>query len=239
MSGRHALWRMGGTTHRIAPVRPRTRIKICGITQPRDARLAGERGVDAVGLNFFRGSPRFVTLARSKEILAELPPLLCSVGVFVGETVPAIREIADGIGLAAVQLHQSEPPQQVEALAPLPVIRAFAWRGEETAKEIDDYVEACRRRGRLPSAILLDTHRKDRMGGTGESWSWTEAAGWRSPLPVILAGGLHPGNVAAAIRTIRPYAVDVASGVESEPGIKDQDKLARFVDAVREADEKD
>jgi phosphoribosylanthranilate isomerase len=219
------------------------RVKICGVTRVEDAVLAAELGADMIGLNFFPGSPRCIDLAVARRIAAALPPGVEPVAVFVNEDSPHIRQTCWQTGVGVVQLHGEELAHQVFRLAPFRCIRAFRWRDASSKDEVEGYFRACREYldeatadPVYPSAILLDAHAPNERGGTGRSWAWNEAADWRPPAPLMLAGGLRPENVAAAIAAVRPYAVDVAGGVESSPGVKDPGKLRAFVEAVRAAE---
>ena len=218
----------------------RTKVKICGITRVEDARLAGELGVDAVGVNFHPPSPRWVDADRARQLVAAVPPAVETVGLFVDRPAGEILAVLAETGIATVQLHGSEPPRRVAERAPHRVLRAFRWQGESTAVEIAAYLAECGRLAAMPVGLLIDAHHPDARGGTGRTWDWGQAASLAAEqertLPLVLAGGLTPENVGRAIETLRPYAVDVASGVESEPGVKDPDKLRAFFEAVRNAD---
>jgi len=191
-----------------------------------DALLCVEFGADALGLNFYPGSPRYVPLGRAREIAAGVPPFVCLVGVFVDEAPAEVRRVMDAAGLHIAQFHGSEPPEILREYG-RPAIKAFRIQSAEDLKAIDDYTVA---------AFLLDAYRKDVPGGTGEKFDWELARGVARQKRVVLAGGLTPENVTDAIRTVRPYAVDVASGVESSPRKKDADLVFRFVESVRQAD---
>lgn len=217
-------------------MRQRTRIKICGITRIEDAILAAESGADAVGLNFASASKRRVVPEVAKSIVAALPPMLGTVGVFVDATSEYIRTVVAQTGIGIVQLHGSEPAEQVAELAPLPVVRAVRFRDTTTATWIEDHLAECWRAGRLPCGLLLDAYHPGAAGGTGQPWDWSTAAELDVTVPLILAGGLGPDNVTQAIAAVRPFAVDVATGVESAPGIKDPGKLRAFIQAVACAD---
>ena len=184
-----------------------TRIKICGLTGREDARLTVEAGADALGL-VFADSPRRVTAAMAELIVSELPPLVSAVGVFVDDRTEAIAEIAQSVGLAAVQLHGDESPEDCARLS-LRVIKRFTILENETPEMLRARMERYR-----VSAYLLDPG-----AGSGRKFDWSLACGLSGPL--IVSGGLTPENVGEAIRMLRPYAVDVSSGVESEPGRKD------------------
>jgi len=199
-----------------------TRVKVCGITNAADALLAAEAGADALGL-VFAASPRRVSPQAAAQIVARLPPLLTVVGVFCDQPVEEVAAIAAGVPLGAVQLHGVEPADACRRL-PCKVIKRFNVFENDTA-------DALRRRmeGYRVSAYLLDPG-----AGSGRSFDWKIARGL--PGPLIVSGGLHAGNVGEVIRLLRPYAVDVSSGVEAAPGRKDRAKVVAFVQAVREAD---
>jgi phosphoribosylanthranilate isomerase len=210
------------------------RVKICGVTTPEDARAVSMLGADAVGLNFHPPSPRFITNETARAIIDELRPFVEPVGVFVDRSS---TDIANALRLvphlSSMQLHGEG--RDCDASPPRRVIAAFAVRGPETLAEIVAYVERCRQRGWQPRAILVDAHAPGQYGGTGQTAPWDLLAGFDPGVPLILAGGLTPDNIAEAIRRVRPYAVDVASGVESSPGRKDLDKVRRFIDNARSA----
>ena len=193
-------------------------LKVCGITRLTDALHAVEQGATAVGFVLWPKSPRAVTVERAAEIAKELPSRVMAVGVFVNEPIDGIRAIAEQARLTAVQLHGDEPPAYADALD-WPVIRAVS---------IDQIDEACEAWSQ-ETALLLDNIDPVRRGGTGAVVDWTQAAAIARKRRVVLAGGLTPDNVASAIRAVRPFGVDVSSGVESAPGVKDFAKVARFV----------
>jgi len=199
------------------------RIKICGVTRAEDALAAVRLGADALGFNFWPGSKRHVTPAAARAIIARLPPFVTSVGVFVNQTEGEMRAIAAESGIQVFQLHGDEPPELCARL-PLPVVKAIPVDQIRTLSRLLSYEV---------SAFLLDTPSRG-YGGSGEPFDWSLAEGVSEVAPVILAGGLTPENVAAAVRAVRPYAVDVASGVESSPGVKDMARMSRFIAAVRE-----
>lgn len=212
------------------------KIKICGVTTVHDALKAAELGVDALGLNFFKGSPRCITLDRAAEIVRELPPFVEPVAVFVNEPVERVKDTMRRLGLHTLQWHGDDcSPANLQ---PLRVLRAFGVRDKQSLQSIHVYLEECKNAGQAPAAILVDAHVPGSHGGTGQTLPWELLADFSPGVPLILAGGLHADNVAQAIRMVRPYAVDVASGVESSPGTKDHDKMKRFVDAVRHFDQK-
>ncbi len=199
-------------------------IKICGITRLTDALHAVQQGASALGFVFWPHSPRFVTPERAREIIAELPSGTTAVGVFVNEPVDGIRAVVARAGINAVQLHGEELPIYADALE-WPVFRALT---------VADAGEMC---GAWPAetTFLLDTIDPVRRGGTGESVNWIKAAEIAQARRVVLAGGLTPLNVAQAIGAVRPFGVDVSSGVEESPGVKNFDKVARFLENARHA----
>jgi phosphoribosylanthranilate isomerase len=199
-------------------------LKICGITRLPDALHAVEQGATAVGFVLWPRSPRAVSIERAAEIIAELPSHVMAVGVFVNEPVDGIRAIAKRTRLTAVQLHGDEPPAYAEALD-WPVIRAVS---------VGDIGEASQAWS-PETALLLDNIDPVRRGGTGAVIDWSEAADLAQKRRVVLAGGLTPANVASAIRAVRPFGVDVSSGVESAPGVKDFGKVTQFIANAREA----
>ncbi|HEX4612388.1 MAG TPA: phosphoribosylanthranilate isomerase, partial [Urbifossiella sp.] len=209
------------------------RVKICGVTTPADVRHAAEVGADAVGLNFYPKSPRFLTPAAAAAVVRELPPFTAPVGVFVGMPLRQVCAVAFQLGLRGVQTYDDRPPED----DPFPFAHVPAFRVADAAQldGVQRFVVAARTAGRLPAAVLIDSFVPGQMGGTGHVAPWHLLAGFDPGVPVILAGGLTPDNVGDAVAAVRPWGVDVASGVESEPGRKDPDKVARFVRAVRDA----
>lgn len=207
---------------------PRPRIKICGVTRVEDVLAAADAGADAIGLNFHPPSPRFVTARQAAELIDVLPPFVEPVGVVVNRRLADLAfEVRQIEGLTTVQWHGENP--ELDVPAPLRMIPAFAVRGRETLEVIRRYLVDRRTMGRLPPAVLLDAHVPGRHGGTGQTAPWDLLADFDPGVPLILAGGLTPRNVAEAVRRVRPYAVDVASGVESAPGMKDAELMRRFI----------
>jgi phosphoribosylanthranilate isomerase len=207
----------------------RTRVKICGITNEADAALAVAAGADAVGV-VLAESPRRVTLPQAERALAAVPPLVARVGVFVDAEPAFVAEAVRALRLTAVQLHGDETPEAC-ASAPVPVIKAFRVAGPQDLTGVEAY------RGSI-SAALLDARVPHARGGTGVAFDWDAARdALPSWVPVVVAGGLHADNVGTAVRTLRPFAVDVSSGVEAAPGVKDARKVEQFMAAVRAADE--
>ncbi len=202
------------------------RVKICGITRLEEALAAVEAGADALGFMFYPASPRQIEPAAAAAICRALPPWVHRVGVFVDVPEAHIRELVQRCGLSALQLHGRESPAFCRRFE-WPVIKAFRVRGPESLAELTDYDTA---------AWLLDSYVPGQLGGTGAGFNWDLAArAVRLGRPVILAGGLTPANVAAAVRQVRPYGVDVSSGVERAPRVKDPELMRAFVAAVRAA----
>lgn len=213
------------------------RVKICGITCPDDARAAAQAGADAVGLNFYSGSRRFVDRQQAAAIVEALPERVAKVGVFVNAQVGEIRDAMTLHGLDFAQLHGDEPPQAIADLSGLAVVRAFRL-GAEGWQPLVDYAAECLRLNALPKAVLVDSCQLGAYGGTGEATDWACARRYHDlhlGLPLILAGGLNPANVTEAITCVKPFGVDTASGVESTPGVKDRLKITAFVAAARQA----
>ncbi|MGB8324978.1 MAG: phosphoribosylanthranilate isomerase [Candidatus Acidiferrum sp.] len=204
------------------------RVKICGVTGVEDALLACELGADAIGLNFFPKSPRCVTPFVAQNIVHELPPFAAAVGVFVNWKPEAVIALAKALQLAGAQLHGDETPADVSEVAEkLQVIKALRpARGSKPA-DLNRYRDA--------AAFLVDAAGTGHYGGSGETADWEFAREAAKSHRVILAGGLTPANVGEAIRNVKPYAVDVASGVESKPGKKDAGKLREFFAEVARA----
>jgi phosphoribosylanthranilate isomerase len=205
-----------------------TRIKVCGITRIEDARLAVELGAAALGFNFYAPSPRYIAPAVARAIIEGLPPFVEAVGVYANETeMEHVTAIAEEAGVGTIQLHGPGFPELAGQPTDYFLIRAVAvgedFRGESLA-------------GLHANAFLLDAFHPDLSGGTGRSFKWELARKANKYGTIILAGGLNPGNVGRAIQEVRPYAVDVASGVESAPGQKDPALLRAFFGAVQEAD---
>ena len=203
------------------------KVKVCGITNAEDAVAAVEAGADALGFIFYEKSPRYVAPAVAASIIAELPPLVTPVGVFVNEGVATVRSIMDTCGLAMSQLHGDENVSYCRELA-RPAMKALRLKDRGSLLALAEY----RGRGGV-RGFVLDTFSELAYGGTGQITDWGLAADVAIRTPILLAGGLTPDNVTEAIRTVRPYGVDVSSGVESAPGKKDHAKMRAFVDAVR------
>ena len=201
------------------------RVKICGITSLDDALWAIEAGADALGLIFVEDTPRYVPPAAAAAIVAGLPPFVCPVGVFWDHPPAHVAAIVAECGLGAVQLHGAEPPEVVVA-APVPVLKSVKLRDAQDLGQLDRY---------KPAAFLLDSPARWSEGEPRASISWSLAREATSRGRVILAGGLTPETVSEAVRTARPWGVDVNSGVEAAPGRKDPAKVERFIRSARAA----
>lgn len=200
------------------------KVKICGITSATDALMAASAGADAIGFNFYPPSPRYLEPDQVVAIRLSLPPFMATVGVFVDTHVEKVRRIMERCGLDYVQLHGHEVPRVVAQLKGLRVIKAIRVRSEDDLSQLDKYdVEG----------FLLDTYVSGKPGGTGQTFDWDLARAAASRAKIIVAGGLTPDNVAEAVRAGRPFAVDVASGVEEEPGKKSRNLVNRFVRAAK------
>jgi len=203
-----------------------TRIKICGITRPSDAKAAVAAGADAVGLVFYKSSPRLVDVATARAIIEELPPFVASVGLFVDAKASEIAMILEHVRLTTLQFHGDESPEECDRYD-RPYLKAI--RMADGVDLVD-----VQRRYANAQGLLLDTYQKGRPGGTGQAFDWG-----RIPQdlhkPWVLAGGLNADNVQEAIARVRPYAVDVSGGVESAPGLKDPLRMQLFCRRVREA----
>ena len=197
------------------------RVKICGIRRPEDAHAAVSAGASAIGLNFWRPGRRYVTPEVARAIARAIPPFVAKVGVFADEEADVIKKIADLCGLDLLQLHGTESPEFCLGFD-RPVIKGIKMRDAGSLRQLERYRVA---------AFLLDTHVPGEMGGTGRVFDWALAARAAGAGPVILSGGLTVDNVTDAIRAARPYAVDVASGVETD-GAKDPEKIRAFVARV-------
>ncbi len=200
------------------------RIKICGMTNTEDAVAAAELGADAVGF-VFAPSPRQVSAEKAREIIMALPPLIQTVGVFVDEDPEKVTSIAAFCHLDLLQFHGKESPAYCRRFGQR-VIKAVRVQNQNG-------LEGCSQYSGVVAALLLDTYVSGRPGGTGLTFDWNLALEAKTYGRIILAGGLNPDNVAAAISAVKPYAVDASSGLEQKPGVKDHEKMARFIQAVR------
>lgn len=211
--------------------------KLCGVRDAATAAALAELRPDAVGLNFYPPSPRFVAPEDAAEVVRALPEEVAAVGVFVNATVDELLRIVDAVGLAAVQLHGDEPAEVIAELKSrrpeLVVVRA--WRvGEDGLSSLAEHLAACDRLGKAPDAVLVDAKVAGAYGGTGRTAPWNLLRDYDpSWPPLILAGGLTPENVAQAVAAVRPWGIDTAGGVERSPGVKDPALAAAFLRAVR------
>jgi len=203
------------------------KVKICGITNAEDAAIAVSAGVDALGFVFYRKSPRYIEPPLAKRIIAALPPLITPVGVFVNEELKVVRDLMDGCGLALAQLHGDETAAYCQELG-RPVLKAIRVKDRGSFLALAEFQGRAGVRG-----FIVDTYSQEAYGGTGQPMDWSLAAEASKAASILLAGGLTPDNVAQAIQAVRPYGVDVSSGVESIPGEKDPRKVRAFVQAVR------
>jgi phosphoribosylanthranilate isomerase len=204
----------------------RVRIKICGMTRVEDATEAARLGVDAVGLVFYPKSPRHVSVERARELVAALPAFVTVTALFLDPSEAEVRRVLDNVRVELLQFHGGEPAEFCRGFG-RPYIKAVPMGSRA---DIAEY--AHRHAG--AAALLLDSHVAGQKGGTGVSFDWTTIPKFTGP-PLILAGGLSADNVATAIRIVQPYGVDVSSGVESQPGLKDAAKMAAFIREVNDA----
>lgn len=201
------------------------KVKICGITNLDDALAAVDYGADALGFVFYQKSPRYITPVKAKEITAQLPPFVTTVGVFVNEEPAKIREIMESVHIRALQLHGDESPDACSMWTP--VIKAFRVRDFTDLKPLELYKGI--------SAYLIDTYAPSAYGGTGQIFNWDIALEAKKIGRIILAGGLTPENIEKAVRWVKPYAVDVSSGVEVKKGKKDMKKVKEFIERAKAA----
>jgi phosphoribosylanthranilate isomerase len=213
----------------------RTRIKICGITRPQDAAAAARCGADAIGMLFHEASPRCISIERAREILAVLPAFVTPVALFVDADAATIRRVTSELSLRHVQLHGDESPRMIEALSGLRILK--------TIRVNNDFEKTLAPwRQTSLAGIVLETSGTPEPGGSGVENDWetvkrlAERGVFKEAPPVIAAGGLNPQNVGNVVRMLRPWAVDLSSGVESSKGIKSQEKIEAFVQAVRAAE---
>ncbi len=199
------------------------RVKICGNVTLKDTMAAVEAGADAVGFVFYARSPRVVSPKTVAAIVSHLPPFVSTVGLFVNEKPDLVRQIVSDCGLAYAQLHGEESPQYCAELR-LPVVKAIRVRTGADLANLSAY---------RVKAILLDAYVEGKIGGTGTTFDWELAVEAKSWGPIVLAGGLTPDNVGEAVRRVQPYGVDVSSGVESAPGVKDHAKVRAFIENVK------
>jgi phosphoribosylanthranilate isomerase len=203
----------------------RVRVKICGITRAEDAAVAAKEGADAIGLVFYAGSARAVDVMQAREIVRRLPPFVCKVGLFVDADQEFVDRVAADVPLDLLQFHGEETPDFCRMFR-LPFIKAVRMRdGVDLPMLASRYGDA--------TGILVDSYVTGEAGGTGVSFEWNLVSSSDLQKPLILAGGLTADNIAAAVRKVRPYAVDVSGGVESTKGVKDPAKISRFMDQIR------
>lgn len=201
-----------------------TRVKICGVTNVADALAAAEAGADMIGLMFYEHSPRHVSIATAAEISRALPPFVLRVGVFVDPQEALVTRAIGDCNLTLLQFHGDEPSDFCTQFG-LMTVKALRVRDAQSLDQLANF---------QTDAFLLDAHSKSGLGGTGEKFNWDLAVeAQKFGKPIFLAGGLTPENVADAVKQVRPFAVDVSSGVESAPGIKDHAKVRAFIEAVR------
>lgn len=199
------------------------RVKICGITRLEDAQLAVDLGASALGFVFWPGSPRFIEPAQARSIVRSLPPFVTPVGVFVDQSQEHVNAVASLVGFGAVQLHGHETPAYCEGIRQ-PVIRAIGIEDTMDPLAVTNWPAGI--------TLLLDARDDEKHGGTGRIVNWTLAGRIAAMRPSILAGGLQSDNVGAAVDAVRPYAVDVSSGVEARPGVKDPRRMRAFFQAI-------
>lgn len=205
----------------------RTRVKICGITRVEDALAAAAQGADAIGLVFYRPSPRCVSLEQARAIVAEAPPFVATVAVFVNPSSEEVERVIAECGVALLQFHGDESPEFCASFA-RPYVKAARIRpGLNLIKYLAPYLTA--------RAWMLDAFHDDLWGGTGGAFDWSVVPA-RMARPIILSGGLTATNVAEAVRRVGPYAVDVSTGVEASEGVKDAARIAAFIGAVKHED---
>lgn len=204
-----------------------TRIKICGLTREQDVVAVAFNGADALGLVFYEKSPRHVSVQKAAQLARAVPPFVTIVGLFVNPSVDYVHEVLAKVPLDVLQFHGEETPEFCGQFG-RPYLKAIR------VKVGVDLLQ-CASRYAAAQGLLLDAFVEGTQGGTGESFDWSLIP-HDLPLPVILSGGLHAGNVAAAVRQVRPYAVDVSSGVETAKGIKDAAKIAAFINEVKNVD---
>ncbi len=201
----------------------RTRVKICGLTRPSDLALAVAAGADAIGLIFYPPSPRFLSIEKAVELLRPLPAFVTAVGLFLDAEPAWVRAVLDRVPLDLLQFHGKESPQECRSFG-RPYMKALGMGGKED-------IHALAREYGDAAALLLDSHAPGAAGGTGLAFDWSKIPN-DLPRPVVLAGGLGPQNVRQAVRVVRPYAVDVSSGVELAPGVKNPRLIESFIHEV-------
>jgi phosphoribosylanthranilate isomerase len=212
----------------------RVRVKVCGITNVGDAVEAARLGADAVGLNFYPRSPRYLDPAECVPLLRALPPFVEPIALFVDQPLRHVFEVLNGLGrIRTFQWYGSR--RELSDTYPFLYVPAFPVQDRDSLLAIIRYLDNCASFGSQPAAVLIDAAVPGQHGGTGQTVPWQLLAGFQPGVPLILAGGLTPDNVAEAVHVVRPYAVDVASGIERGPGLKDPEKMRRFIDRALEA----
>jgi phosphoribosylanthranilate isomerase len=205
----------------------RTRIKICGLREPAHARLAADAGADAIGMVFYPPSPRHLVIEEARALVEALPPFVAAVALFVDAEPTFVRHVLASIRVDLLQFHGNETREYCAQFG-VPYLRAVRMGDETDLVEWSDRFDGAR-------ALLLDAHVPGQPGGTGRTFDWTRIPS-TLPIPIVLSGGLDAGNVARAVREVRPFAVDVSSGVESSRGVKDPAKIVEFIRSVRRED---
>lgn len=200
------------------------RVKICGITNLEDAQAAVAAGANALGFIFYKKSPRYISPTKAKSIVEKIPPFVVPVGVFVNEKEKVIKDICHQSLIGTIQFHGDEPPAFLRRFKGYTRVKAFRVRNAFDFKILKKYPA---------EAFLFDTFQEKVYGGSGQSFNWDVLKGKRIPIPFVLSGGLSVKNIQKALKIIKPFAVDVSSGVEKRPGIKDHSKIKQFVSSVR------
>ena len=208
------------------PIITRTRVKICGITSTHDAHHVCSAGADSIGLVFYEKSPRNVTIAQAKEICDSLPPFVTCVGLFLNPSTDFVNSVLSEVKLDLLQFHGVETAEFCDSFS-RPYIKAIGMEGisseEEFAQETEQYIHS--------KGFLVDSHATGKAGGTGKTFDWKNVP-QQQQKPIILAGGLNPENIGDALRQLELYGVDLSSGVESQPGIKDPEKIKNLMNEV-------
>lgn len=218
-------------------MKPRTRIKLCGLSRPEDVQAAVDAGADAIGLVFYGKSPRYVSPEQARKLTSGLPPFITVVGLFVNASLEQVQEVVQQVPLGLLQFHGDETPQQCAGIAAAlgrPFLRALRVAPDTKPEDLLECERAYRTASPYFSALLLDTW-VDAYGGSGKVFDWSLVPAELAPR-VVLSGGLNTHNVTDAVARLRPYAVDVSSGIERDKGIKDAGRMHDFVRAVRNAD---
>jgi phosphoribosylanthranilate isomerase len=214
-------------------------IKICGITNADDALAAVRARADAIGLNFYARSKRFISVENAMSVVRDVPREIVKVGVFVNPSPAEVNAVMNAGVIDFVQLHGDETPELLAELSDLPIIKAVRWDSAASPELLANFLAECKHRQCVPAALLMDANIAGEFGGTGTPADWKSIAKWRqetaSAIPIVLAGGLTADNVGAAITAVHPEAVDTASGVEISPCKKSESLITSFVAAARKA----